>query len=104
MKVNYKFKTKPFKHQIDALRACTGKKHFGFFMESNPCMTTSLKFIGAAMMSGIIQKRILEEYEVGGLSLKQLPVMLSPDEDYNTRLVQRVHAHSLHRLWKESPN
>ena len=33
MKVNYKFKTKPFKHQIDALRACTGKKHFGFFME-----------------------------------------------------------------------
>ena len=33
MKVNYKFKTKPFEHQINALRACTGKKRYAFFME-----------------------------------------------------------------------
>jgi SNF2 family DNA or RNA helicase len=33
MIVNYKFKTKPFDHQIEALRQCTGKKEFGFFME-----------------------------------------------------------------------
>ena len=42
------------------------------------------------------------EYEVGGLPLKQLPIMLSSDDDCNTRLVQRVHAHSLRRLWNES--
>ena len=33
MNVNYKFKTKPFDHQLEALRQCTGKKEFGFFME-----------------------------------------------------------------------
>jgi len=33
MKVNYKFKTKPYRHQIMALERCTGKKSFGFFME-----------------------------------------------------------------------
>ena len=33
MKVNYNFKTKPFTHQMDALRRSSGKKEFGFFME-----------------------------------------------------------------------
>mgnify|MGYP003630080592 FL=1 len=33
MKVNYKFRTKPYKHQITALERCTGKTAFGFFME-----------------------------------------------------------------------
>ena len=33
MKVNYNFKTKPFIHQMDALRRSSGKKEFGFFME-----------------------------------------------------------------------
>ena len=33
MKVNYNFKTKPYKHQITALERCTGKTSFGFFME-----------------------------------------------------------------------
>ena len=33
MNVNYKFKTKPYKHQVDALRKSTGKDAFGYFME-----------------------------------------------------------------------
>ena len=31
--VKYKFKTKPFKHQLDALEACYDRKYFALFME-----------------------------------------------------------------------
>ena len=33
MEVNYKFKTTPYAHQIEALHKSIHKKFFGFFME-----------------------------------------------------------------------
>ena len=33
MKVNYKFKTKPYAHQVEALDRSVDKESFGFFME-----------------------------------------------------------------------
>ena len=33
MVAKYKFKTKPFKHQIDALKECWSKESFALFME-----------------------------------------------------------------------
>lgn len=33
MSVNYKFKTKPYKHQLDAIDMCDGRKAFAYLME-----------------------------------------------------------------------
>jgi transposase len=31
--MNYKFKTKPYEHQLDALKASWDKENFAYFME-----------------------------------------------------------------------
>ena len=41
--MNYNFKTKPFKHQLDALAQSAGKRNFAYFMEMG-CVDEETEF------------------------------------------------------------
>jgi ABC-type ATPase involved in cell division len=43
--MNYKFKTKPYKHQLDALEASWDKENFAYFMEMGTGKSKVLKLL-----------------------------------------------------------